>query len=608
VLRRTLALVGLALAVVWGAWIRVDVTLSDPRFDARDPRGLLRSDPALLAYLTQEIEAAYDAGRLTPSDFRADPRIQHPYVTDVPAEFPVAQEFLVAAAHRFLAADTPLHVTALWVSSFLAALFLLGVYLAVLALTRSVGWAALGALLALLTPACYRTLGFLWVGEDLALTLFALHGAWLARAARTRGATDYLLAGGLAAGALATWHASSFVLTLELGVLFLALLVRGKSPLVAPRAWLVFVPPALAGLAVPVLRANGLGVSPAAALALALLVPGLAAGRGAISKRRVRLLALGALVTGALASAALAPGSYAHVHEVVLAKLRFLGRFPADPSALSFDARLLWQGPFETLAPADLVRWCGWPLAVLFAAALVAQWRNRREAGAAELTLTALALAALPAAWMFARLAVLAGLFLPVASVVALARLRARGAALVLALLLAQAGIFAGFVRGHRNDWYLPPPARAELARLVEWVGAHVPAGAPVLGDFVNSTALLAHTGRPIVLQPKYETDRSRRQAEAFLTAFFRGTPAELAALMRERFQARFLLVDGYVLGELSRPTAGLRAGEPLAPESAAARLLADDDETLASVPELELLYRSPPGIERADYRVFRLR
>jgi hypothetical protein len=610
VVRRLIALVGLALAVVWGAWIRVDTTLSDPYFDARDARGLLRSDPALLAYLTQEIEAAYAAGRATPPDFRADPRIQHPFVTDVPEEFPVAQEFLVAGAHRFVAPDTPLHVVALWVSSFVAALFVLGTFLAVRAFTRSDGWAALGALLALLTPACYRTIGFLWVGEDLALTLFALHGGWLARAARTRSAPDFLLAGGFAAGALATWHASSFVLTLELGVLVLALLVRGKSPLETPRAWLVLVPPALAGLAVPVLRASGLLVSPAAALALALLVPALVARRGALAPGRVRLMALGALLAGLLASAALAPGSYAHVHEVVLAKLRFLGRFPADPTELSFDARLLWQGPFETLAPADVVRWCGWPLALLAAAALAVLVRRRAagEASAAELVLAALALATLPAAWMFARLAVLAGLFLPVVGVVALAHLRARGLTLVLALLLAQAGVFAAFVRGHSLDWYLPPPARAELVRLIAWVEQNVAEDEPILGDFVNSTALLAHARRPIVLQPKYETDRSRRQAEAFLTTFFHGTPAELAELMRARFRSPFLLVDGYVLGSLSRATAGLRADEPLAPGSAAAALLAEDDATLEGVPELELLYRSAPGIEGADYRVFRLR
>ena len=43
-----------------------------------------------------------------------------------------------------------------------------------------------------------------------------------------------------------------------------------------------------------------------------------------------------------------APGEYRHVVEFFLAKLRFLGELPKDPSRLTFDVRLLWQGPFAT--------------------------------------------------------------------------------------------------------------------------------------------------------------------------------------------------------------------------------------------------------------------
>src|SRR5262249_42299848 len=126
VTRRLAALAVVAAAIVWGAWIRIDTARSDPGFDARDARGLLRSDPALLYYITERI---VDAGGV-PADFRADPRIQHPFVTDVPAEFPVGQEFLVAGAQRFSGA-TPLHVTALRVMSVCAALFVAGTLAAV---------------------------------------------------------------------------------------------------------------------------------------------------------------------------------------------------------------------------------------------------------------------------------------------------------------------------------------------------------------------------------------------------------------------------------------------------------------------------------------------
>jgi hypothetical protein len=610
VTRRLVALVWLAFAVLWGAWIRVDTALSDPNFDARDARGMLRSDPALLYYLTEEIERGFEEGRLAPADFRADPRIQHPFVTDVPADFPVGEEYLVALA-RFLLGEPkpPLHVVALVVSSFVAGLFLVGVFGLVRALTSGDLWASLAVLLALVTPANYRTIGFLLVGEDLSLPLYLVHLAWLARAVVTGRGRDYLASGALAAGALATWHAASFVVTLELGAFVLGALATGRSPLAARRAWLVLVPPAAAALAVPVLRASGLLLSPAAALALALLVPALVERRRALTPLQARAVLVAVLLVALPVLGGLAPSSYAHVRAVVLAKLRFLGRFPDDPRSIPFDARLLWQGPFETLAPADVLAWSGWPLALLFGAGLVLL--RRRTARGFELFLFGLALLALPVAWMFGRLAVLVGLLAPTCAALAFARWERRGLALVLfgGLTLVQAALFAGFVGAHRIAWYPPGPARAELTALVEFVRANVPPDEPIAGDFVNSTALLAHTRHPIVLQPKYETDRSRREIEAFLTTFFLGSTSELEALLRERFRCRHLLVDRHVLWDLSRVTAGLGADEhEPRPGTAAEAFLSSSDEVLARIPGFELLYRSPPGIPGADYRLFRMR
>ena len=599
------ALLFLVLAVAWGTWIRVDTALSDPNFDAEDPRGMLRSDPALLYYLTERI---LESGGGVPADFHADPRIQHPFQTDVPAEFPVGQEFLVAWAQRWTGSDRPLHVTALWVMGALASLFVVGTFVAVRALTQSGLWAGLATLLALLTPANYRTIGFVLVGEDVALPLFALHLGWLALALRTQRARDHLLAGGFAALALATWHASSFVVTLELGVLFLGLLWYGTSPLVAPRRLWTLALPLAAGVGVPVLRANGLLFSPAAALAVALAVAALVARRRALSPGRVRVLAVLVLALALPLFGALAPDSYAHVHQVVWGKLRWLGRFPEDPNALSFDARLLWQGPFATLPFADLLAWCGWPLALAFLAAAALLPRHGRSA--LERLFPALALAAVPLAWMFARLVVLPGLLAPAAAALAFASWRRRALALGLfgLLTLAQAGSFARFVREHGLAWTLPRSACAELTALVEWVGANVPLDEAILCDFVDSTALLAHTRRPIVLQPKYETDRSRRAIEAFLTTFFHGSTSELAELMRTRFRCRYLLVDRYALWELARTTAGLRADEvEPRPGTAAAEFLARDEAALAAIPGFELVYRGA-SLAYADYRLYRLR
>jgi len=613
VTRRLVALAWLCVAIAWGAWIRVDAVLSDPDLDLARSRGLLRSDPALLYYITERVlEGGLERGSLVPDDFRADPRVQHPDVTDLAAEFAVGQEFLVAGAQalRGPESEVPLARTALEVMAVSAAAFVVGIYLAVRAASGSRLWGCLAVLLALLTPANYRTLGFLLVREDLSLPLYALHIGLLARALETRTRRDFLLTGLALAAALATWHALGFVLVIELGVLWLGFLRSGTSPLEGANAAWTLLFPALAAFVVPALRLGGLATSPAAALALGLWAPALVRQRQPLSGVRARALALGVAVLWFAGTRPFASSAYAHVSDVLWAKLRFVGHLPADPNALSFDARLLWQGPFETLPWSDLAAWLGIPLCVVLAAIFVLLVQSR-DAGAFERVLAGLLSIALPVAWLFGRLAVLPGLFAPPLVALVLARWRRRGVALATfgLLLVFELGVFRTFVSAHRNDWYLPGEGRAELAALVDWVGTNVPADEAIAGDFVNSTALLAHTGRPIVLQPKYETEASRRKAEAFLTAFFQGSLADLRELMTNRFRCRYLLVDRHVLWDLSRYTAGLKAEERAPRPGTAAEVLLDTDRTVLEAAEgFELLYRSPHPVPSADYRVFRIR
>ena len=134
-----------------------------------------------------------------------------------------------------------------------------------------------------------------------------------------------------------------------------------------------------------------------------------------------------------------------------------------------------------------------------------------------------------------------------------------------------------------------------------------------LLRHFMNSPAILTHTRRPTLLQPKYELDSSRRAAESFLTGFFHSDAAVFRRALRDEHECRYLLIDRFTLGFLSSYTAGLRAGEAPAPETAAASLLSQDDDTLESLPGYDLLWRSPDTILQRDgspydlYRLYRL-
>jgi hypothetical protein len=120
----------------------------------------------------------------------------------------------------------------------------------------------------------------------------------------------------------------------------------------------------------------------------------------------------------------------------------------------------------------------------------------------------------------------------------------------------------------------------------------------------VTSTAILAHSRHPILLQPKYETRESRRRIEEFLTTLYEGTPEDFAAMLR-RYECRHVVIDIRTLGAGSWYLVGLpeEAATRPRPGSAAALLLARPDPP--EIPGFKLLYRSPPELRFGMYRLF---
>ena len=80
--------------VAFGSFVRIDTAFSLPEFDKLHAEGMLKSDPGLLYYLTQSV---VEAGGRAPPDFRADPRVEHPLESDLPAMFTVGPKFVLSA-------------------------------------------------------------------------------------------------------------------------------------------------------------------------------------------------------------------------------------------------------------------------------------------------------------------------------------------------------------------------------------------------------------------------------------------------------------------------------------------------------------------------------
>ena len=617
--RHILGLLALVLAVVFSSAMRIHFALADVNFDEESADGMLKSDPGLIYYVTERI---LQSGGLPPDDFRADPRIEHPGEVDIPAMFTVGQEFFAAWTYRIFGGEMPLHVFCTWLFGIFASLTAVGVYGLAWELTGRVKLAALAALFFAVLPFNYRTIGMILIREEFSFPLFALHAWLLARAVRTRTTWSFLGAGLALVLALASWHAMGMIVTIEVGALAAWFARTGENPLAVPKAWIVPALAVLACLFVPVLRSKLFLFSIPVMAALAMLAAALLDRRGAWTHGRKVLVAAGAFAAlfavSLVARRWISGGAddYGHVYELILAKLAHGGRLPEDRTELSFGARLIWQGPFATSTWRDFRIGLGLANAFLAASVLAAipGW-VRGRGDAAFLQLSLFALISTVAAWMVRRTLILLGFAVPVLAAALFHHFRRPrlGVALLTLATAFQAVDLANRTRGVANGWYLPANMRPgldpragvrELRRLVRWVGQNVPKDAAIMGDFIASTSILAHSGHPIVLQPKYETASSRARIEDFYMTFFTGTFESFLGLL-ERYDSRYLLVDAQVLWSF-RYVGGvpLQQHSPTPGTPAYAFLRRDP-----IVPGFELLFRSPPELEAdgVSYRLYRV-
>ncbi len=602
------------LAVVVSTLVRVETARADPNFSQAPVEGLLKSDPGLAYYVVERI---LDARGGVPDDFRADPRIEHPDLVDVPSRMPVGLQFIAAWTQLLLAQRPPLIETCLWVSSACASLVLLGVF----GLARELSGRTLPAVLAVVCAAAmfanHRTIGFVLTDEDLALPLFAAH-LWLAaRAYRVRSTASVIAAALFLVAALASWHAMSFFASLEAGALLIWFAVSGRNPLPHQRAWPLVIILAAAGIVVPLLAEAGFLLSFPMLVVVGLCgASGVARLRGGGEVSRlpgfssVAVLVAAAFLLGRVVDTG--AENHAHVFALLVSKIGHLGVLPADPRELSFDARLMWQGPFRTMGWGELLVQLGLPLLALPAMTVVLR-RARGSTDPRVVVAVILAWISLPAAWLVARTIVLPGMILP-----ALVACWAVGSRRNTWIAASGAGVqilfFAGQIRDHQMSWYWPYERQVEIARVVHAVRLLVPAGEPVAGDFMTSTAILARTRHPIVFQPKWESKASRDRVREFLTTLYEKPPGELRDLLLDTYRCKYLVVDCYTLWNLARYTAGmpLTAREPPV-GTAAHSLLSKDARALESIPGYRLLYRSPNDLRQPDgrptdfYRVYEL-
>ena len=478
---------------------------ANPTWSARDEVGQFWSECAF-QYRFAEFFATHPASQWR--ELSHDRDVQHPDTIDDWAEFTVVMEVPAGVLYRLWQPSVPFHVFVVWYDCLISSLSVFGVFFLARSLWRSdTAGVFASALYAALYPSYGRTVKNLFLREDFALPLIIFALCFTVRALQDEKRRDQVWAAVFWLAALASWHLTQFAMAPLLAAAVLVYLGRGETPRLP---WLVLV--LAAGTAVvPVLRAERVFFSPTMcglyALALAVWING---GR----KRAILVFAGWAVVLLTLSLVLeRSHGAYRHVYELFLYKLRFLGRRPADPARLPWEARLLWEGGAFNTAPWGefwvSLRWCG-PLAL--GGAMLLGSRRRGACGSNTFIVFTLFLA--PLAWMVLRYFTFLGFAVAVLA-----------AGLVTRQIWWKLIVFAAAVaqlmslNAHPLDRQQPAPA--EYRPIVNWLEEHTPTNAVLLASIADSPVFLAETGRPIIMHSKFENQRIRDRYHEMLDAIY---------------------------------------------------------------------------------------
>jgi len=404
-------------------------------------------------------------------------------------------------------------------------------------------------------PLLLASLAFLIVALDSESRLWRVHAA---------------AAGALLAVGLASWHFSRF----HLAALFIALAWTGwrcradQACLGRLRACVGVLAAcaAGAGLLCAPLRETAFIFSPVMILGYGLFLA-LAFPRRALP---LALAAAAALGLSSYLSRELS--AYGHVYGLLWEKLRHGLVEPADPALLSPDARLLWVGPFKSPEP-GFAFFAFFPMGLIIlprlVSALSGKGKSQPEPGkagdpmAAAALIDAMLVLYLFGTAMVARLtAVLAFLLCAAACRLPQRRLGAAGLSLLFFALAALEGAkslspasrYNPFMRiaaawtGTGTDRRPVGTVSDDLA-LIRWLRKNGGPSRPVLANYGISASLLAYSGCPILLHPKFEAAGIRAKTREFLQALY-STEEDFSAFCRRYEAALFVYSVDDILDE----------------------------------------------------------
>ena len=521
-----------------------------------------------------------------------DMQIQHPEGLRVRRYITPLMDQIYGRLHRWFFADTELHVFLIYAVSIFSTLSLLACFFAGWSLWQSPWIALICATMYSLVPASTARVTSSLNREDFALPLlFGSFACFLACMKKQRPA---VVLGGAAMliVALAGWHLSQFYF--QIFVAGLALLVLIYLPESIPRATFTIYVAAVvaASMLLEVLREKAFIGSMALMMSYALLiVMWLSPGR---SPRTTRWTTIGLMIVFIAGGFAIQhrTDSHSHVFATVVAKLRYLGQLPADPSLLSFEAKSMWTAGFISPNPEEILLMLGTLL--LFLVVAIILWAPRlwrRQVSPEQALVLYFALITCALYLMFQRLSVFAVFYLALLPGLAWT-LRFRNWRVGLTALLVICMGFeviklpllrerpirnrpTAFGRFVAEKTGLPVyrlqqhrPSLPVLSNLTRYLQDHTQDSEAVVSSFELGPSIATYANRPTVLHSSFESKSLRDKVQTVYESLFENEQTFYDLCLR--YDARYVIHQANFLYGLGPGTLTYNVGRTTLPTSSA--------------------------------------
>lgn len=367
-----------------------------------------------------------------------------------------------------------------------------------------------------------------------------------------------ILSGFFFAIGLASWHFAQFYFFILSFIFFLLLLFLLREKLLPiGKIFTILVSFAfLAGVISPVLRNTLFVVSPVMIFSLMLVIAYWFVNKYELNAAERVFFAIGFILITGIAifiKIGFAGGEYGHVWYLLWAKLINFGIKPDTPSALSYDARVLWTGAFNTMSPFILLYQFRALLLFGIIGTFLLGYKIKKNMIPTDLILFLLIIVTFVLSVLVQRLVIFAVFFLSMSIPFLISSIdnfhsfkslekkqKNAGISTYRSLIFIVILFICLFFQinetlSYENTFFtkiifslFPEPnydrpylSQIDKFNLYKWINDNTSKNEVFLTNFELSASILAYTNRASNLQPKFETSLARNKVKKFLSALY---------------------------------------------------------------------------------------